>query len=131
MTNINFAIQHLLFGLLFIVKYEFKNIPYYVVSYLISASSYLEASDPRTATETYRLPGSAPSSFVPRKPLAFETISSSPPPPLTLLCVLREHTAAVKRLAVSPDQSYFASGSLDGCIKIWQLKGLDKAAFPR
>lgn len=108
---------------------EFKIL--HTILYFISASSYLETSDPRTATETYRLPGSAPNAFIPRKPLAFETISSSPPPPLTLLCVLREHTAAVKRLAVSPDQSYFASGSLDGCVKIWQLKGLDKAAFPR
>ena len=89
------------------------------------------ASTVHHATDTYRMPGSAPNSFVTKKPLAFETASLSPPPPLTLLCVLREHTAAVKRLAVSPDQSYFASGSLDGCIKIWQLKGLDKAAFPR
>ena len=47
------------------------------------------------------------------------------------MCVLKEHTAAVNRLAVSPDQSFFASGSSDGTIKIWQLKGLDKAAFPR
>ena len=57
--------------------------------------------------------------------------SSSPPVPLTLMCILSEHTAAVNKLAVSPDQSYFASGSSDCCIKIWQLRGLDKAAFPR
>ena len=55
----------------------------------------------------------------------------SPPPPLTLMSVLREHSASVNKLAVSPDQSYFASGSSDCTVKIWQLKGLDKAAFPR
>ena len=55
----------------------------------------------------------------------------SPPPSLTLMSILSEHSASVNKLAVSPDQSYFASGSSDCTVKIWQLKGLDKAAFPR
>ena len=49
----------------------------------------------------------------------------------TLCTCLREHTGAVRRLAVAPDQLYFASGSADKTIKIWQVRGLDKAAFPR
>jgi len=44
---------------------------------------------------------------------------------------LSEHTRAVNRLAVAPDQSFFASASSDNTVKIWQVKGLDRAAFPR
>ena len=44
---------------------------------------------------------------------------------------LSEHTRAVNRLAVAPDQSFFASASSDHTVKIWQVKGLDRAAFPR
>lgn len=44
---------------------------------------------------------------------------------------MREHTDAVNRIAVCPDQSYFASGSADGTIKIWQTRYLDKISFPK
>lgn len=47
-----------------------------------------------------------------------------------LVCSLLEHTQAVNRLAVCPDQSFFASASSDGTVKIWQLSGLDKYALP-
>jgi WD40 repeat protein len=52
-------------------------------------------------------------------------------PTLTLMSNIREHLGPVHRLAVSPDQSYFASASADSTVKIWQLRGLDNAAFPR
>lgn len=48
-----------------------------------------------------------------------------------LLTTLREHTRAVNRLAVSPDQIYFASASSDRTVKIWQAKNIDRVAFPR
>ena len=48
-----------------------------------------------------------------------------------LLTTLREHTGAVNRLAVAPDQSFFASASADRTIKIWQTRQLDRVAFPR
>lgn len=44
---------------------------------------------------------------------------------------LNEHSRAVNRLAVSPDNSFFASASSDKTVKIWQCKGLDHSAFPR
>jgi WD40 repeat protein len=48
-----------------------------------------------------------------------------------LLSTLREHTRAVSRIAVSPDQLFFASASMDKTIKVWQTKYLDRVAFPR
>ena len=48
-----------------------------------------------------------------------------------LLTTLREHTDAVNRLVVAPDQSYLASASADGTVKIWQTRYLDRTAFPR
>jgi len=42
---------------------------------------------------------------------------------------LSEHTAAVNRLAVSRDQSFFASASDDKTVKVWQINTLDKSAF--
>jgi WD40 repeat protein len=33
------------------------------------------------------------------------------------------HSAAVRTVAISPDGQTFASGSLDKCIKIWDLQG--------
>jgi len=47
-----------------------------------------------------------------------------------LVCSLLEHTQAVNRMAVCADQSFFASASSDGTVKIWQLSGLDKHALP-
>jgi phosphoinositide-3-kinase regulatory subunit 4 len=37
-----------------------------------------------------------------------------------------EHTAAVTRILVSPDQSFFISGSDDGCVKIWDTSRLER-----
>ena len=48
-----------------------------------------------------------------------------------LICSLGEHTRAVNRLAVCPDNSFFCSASSDCMVKIWQLKGIDKMALPR
>ena len=48
-----------------------------------------------------------------------------------LLTTLKEHSGAVNRLMVSPDQSYFASASADRTVKIWQTRQLDRVAFPR
>ena len=42
-----------------------------------------------------------------------------------LMASLQEHTKAVNRIAVCPDQSYFGSASADGTVKIWQLRGMD------
>ena len=39
----------------------------------------------------------------------------------------REHTAAVSRLAVSQDQSFFVSGSHDGTCRIWELRQMEDA----
>ena len=48
-----------------------------------------------------------------------------------LLTTLKEHSGAVNRLIVSPDQSFFASGAADKTVKIWQTKQLDRVAFPK
>ena len=48
-----------------------------------------------------------------------------------LLTTLKEHSGPVNRLIVSPDQSFFASGSADKTVKIWQTKQLDRVAFPK
>lgn len=38
-----------------------------------------------------------------------------------------EHTAAVCRLAIAQDQSFFVSASHDGTSKVWELRGLESA----
>ena len=38
-----------------------------------------------------------------------------------------EHTAAVNRLAVSQDQSFFASASQDGTCRVWELSQMEDA----
>jgi WD40 repeat protein len=48
-----------------------------------------------------------------------------------LLNTLKEHSGAVNRLAVSPDQSFFVSASADRTVRIWQVRQLDRMAFPR
>ncbi|RYG67606.1 hypothetical protein EON64_07070 [archaeon] len=48
-----------------------------------------------------------------------------------LFMTLREHTAAVNRLVVSPDQQFFCSASSDCTVRVWQSRNLDKSAFPR
>ena len=48
-----------------------------------------------------------------------------------LVATLSEHSGAVNRLAVSPDQSYFISASNDKTARIWPTRGLDRSACPR
>ena len=48
-----------------------------------------------------------------------------------LIASLAEHSGAVNRLAVSPDQHYFVSVSNDKTARIWPTKSLDRSAFPR
>ena len=44
---------------------------------------------------------------------------------------MAEHSAAINRLAVSPDQNYFVSVSNDKTARVWPTKNLDRSAFPR
>ena len=46
-----------------------------------------------------------------------------------LVASLWEHKKSVNKLAVSRDQSFFASASSDKSVKIWQVNSLDDAAF--
>lgn len=48
-----------------------------------------------------------------------------------LVATLSEHSGAVNRLAVSPDQGYFISASNDKTARIWPTRGLDRSACPR
>lgn len=48
-----------------------------------------------------------------------------------LVTTLREHSSSVNRVVVSPDQSFFATASSDGTIRVWQSKNIEKVAFPR
>lgn len=43
-----------------------------------------------------------------------------------LVASFGEHTAAVTRILVSPDQGFFISGSDDGCVKIWDTSRLER-----
>lgn len=63
---------------------------------------------------------------------AYESARSQWRPKENMLVVtLHEHTSEVSRLAVSRDQSFFASASLDKTIKIWQPNTFDKQAYPK
>ncbi|EMD69856.1 hypothetical protein COCSADRAFT_156002 [Bipolaris sorokiniana ND90Pr] len=44
----------------------------------------------------------------------------------TLIASFGEHTAAVTRILVSPDQGFFISGSDDGTVKIWDTSRLER-----
>lgn len=96
----------------------------------LPTTSTTSSTSSRRATSPLPLPltGSSSSSKGCRQSLAAPAPLL---PTLTLMSNIREHLAAVHRLAVSPDQSYFASASMDSTVKIWQLRGLDNAAFPR
>ena len=48
-----------------------------------------------------------------------------------LIAHLFEHTGAVTSLAVSPDHLFFASGSEDGSVKIWDCMRLEKNVTSR
>lgn len=47
------------------------------------------------------------------------------------MATLLEHEGPVNSLAVSYDQTYFASASSDHTVKIWRVPGLDRISFPR
>ncbi|CAN0001344.1 unnamed protein product, partial [Phaeothamnion confervicola] len=47
-----------------------------------------------------------------------------------LVATLTEHAAAVNRLAVASDQSFFVSASADGTCRVWELRGLDHNVAP-
>ncbi|KAF1950812.1 phosphoinositide 3-kinase regulatory subunit 4 [Byssothecium circinans] len=44
----------------------------------------------------------------------------------TLVATFSEHTAAVNRILVAPDQSFFITGSDDGTVKIWDTSRLER-----
>jgi phosphoinositide-3-kinase regulatory subunit 4 len=44
----------------------------------------------------------------------------------SLVATFGEHTAAVSRILVSPDQGFFISGSDDGTVKIWDTSRLER-----
>lgn len=44
----------------------------------------------------------------------------------TLVTSFSEHTAAVSRVLVAPDQAFFISGSHDGSVKVWDTSRLER-----
>lgn len=44
----------------------------------------------------------------------------------TLIASFGEHTAAVTRILVSPDQAFFISGSDDGSVKVWDTSRIER-----
>jgi len=66
-----------------------------------------------------------------RQPIRFKDAHQSPAgipwrPEGTLVASFGEHTAAVTRILVSPDQAFFISGSDDGTVKIWDTSRLER-----
>ena len=49
----------------------------------------------------------------------------------TLIAHLVEHTASITTIAVSPDHVFFATGSDDGSIRIWDTIRLEKNVTSR
>jgi len=49
----------------------------------------------------------------------------------TLVASLQEHSLGVNQLAVAPDLVFFASASSDSTVKIWRVRGIDKAPVAR
>lgn len=109
-------------------------------------SSTYEGQDPnirylleRTYLDSYREPlpefGTPVPPGIPRK----RALRSSYPPRErqsrspggTLVGHLVEHTAAVTSIAVSPDFVFFATGSADGTVKIWDAVRLEKNTTSR
>jgi WD40 repeat protein len=84
----------------------------YQVTFLLLHSSYTEPLDTSCS-----LDGANRTSWRPKEGV--------------LLTTLKEHSGAVNRLVVSPDQAFFASASADRTVKIWQTRQLDRVAFPR
>ena len=66
-----------------------------------------------------------------RQPIKYKDAHQSPAgvpwrPEGTLVASFGEHTAAVNRILVSPDQGFFISGSDDGSVKIWDTSRLER-----
>ncbi|KAF1919741.1 hypothetical protein BDU57DRAFT_492409 [Ampelomyces quisqualis] len=66
-----------------------------------------------------------------KQPIRYKEAQQSPSgvpwrPEGQLVASFGEHTAAVTRLLVSPDQGFFISGSDDGCVKIWDTSRLER-----
>jgi phosphoinositide-3-kinase regulatory subunit 4 len=66
-----------------------------------------------------------------RQPIRYKDAHQSAPgipwrPEGTLVASFGEHTAAVTRILVSPDQGFFISGSDDGTVKIWDTSRLER-----
>ena len=58
---------------------------------------------------------------------AHHSIAGAPwRPEGTLVATFGEHTAAVNRILVSPDQGFFISGSDDGSVKVWDTSRLER-----
>lgn len=107
-------------------------------------SSTYEGDDPaikqlldRVYLDSYREPMPEFGPFVPEKALrrrairpgARERLHRSPEG--LLIAHLAEHTAAVAAIAVSPDHLFFATGSDDGSVKIWDTTRLEKNVTSR
>lgn len=65
------------------------------------------------------------------QPIRYKDAHQSPTgipwrPEGTLVATLSEHTAAVNRILVAPDQSFFITGSDDGSVKIWDTSRLER-----
>ncbi|CAG8444654.1 3441_t:CDS:10 [Ambispora leptoticha] len=67
---------------------------------------------------------------VPRGASALRTITTWRPEG-TLVAHLTEHKGAINQICVSPDHNFFASGSDDGLIKIWDCGRLEKNVTSR
>jgi phosphoinositide-3-kinase regulatory subunit 4 len=66
-----------------------------------------------------------------KQPIRYKDAQQSPAgvpwrPEGQLVASFGEHTAAVTRILVSPDQGFFISGSDDGCVKIWDTSRLER-----
>jgi phosphoinositide-3-kinase regulatory subunit 4 len=66
-----------------------------------------------------------------KQPIRYKDANHSPAgvpwrPEGTLVASFGEHTAAVNRILVSPDQGFFISGSDDGSVKVWDTSRLER-----
>jgi phosphoinositide-3-kinase regulatory subunit 4 len=66
-----------------------------------------------------------------RQPIKHKDSHQAPPgipwrPEGILIATLGEHTAAVTRILVAPDHSFFITGSDDGSVKVWDTSRLER-----
>ena len=110
---------------------------------LMSASErfHAEGDDPnikqlldRVYLDNYREPMPDFGAYVPSKVSRKRTMRTNQGrervhkrPEGTLIAHLIEHSAAINSIAVSPDHIFFATGSEDGTIKIWDTTRLEKS----